>query len=106
MTDPSRQEVQWCITCGARFTKEDVEGASCCPKCASSGVPCATEKDFLLAINWHELRVLCIWASNYAEKLDNDAKLCLRGIIFRLEHQAPNETPLTLGGEVRDAQAF
>jgi hypothetical protein len=64
----------------------------------------------LIEINWHELRVLGIWASNYANEHCDDAnRLCLRGIVSRLERQAPGQAPLTLGGElrlVRELQGF
>jgi len=64
-----RIEVQWCTRCGARFTSYEVAGATCCPQCGCSGVPCSTKQDMVIEVNWHELRVLGIWASNFAQKL-------------------------------------
>ena len=93
--------VMWCARCGARLTAEQTEGASCCPCCGSTGLPCDPSDDFLIEVNWHELRILGIWASNWADKLDDGAQASLRGILSRLERQAPDRAPLTLGGELR-----
>ncbi|TAK10594.1 MAG: hypothetical protein EPO32_14785 [Anaerolineae bacterium] len=67
-------------------------------------MPCDPAADFLIEVNWHELRILGIWASNWAaEKFGNDvdSARALRGILSRLERQAPGMPPLTLGGELR-----
>jgi predicted nucleic acid-binding Zn-ribbon protein len=101
LTIPNDKAVQWCTTCGARFTEEEVAGANCCPRCGCKGTPCSTERDYLLEINWHELRILGIWASNWAEQCDDAGKQALRGILTRLEQQVPGAPPLTLGGEIR-----
>lgn len=103
-----RTEVQWCTRCGARFTKDEIVQASCCPKCKSVGILCDVSDDVSVYINWHELRILGIWASNYAATFDpskvqnaEDSKRKLRGILYRLERQFPSKAPLTLGGEIR-----
>jgi len=98
-----RIEVQWCTTCGARFTAEEIADASGCPKCDTKGVPCGADRDLVVEINWHELRVLGIWASNWAHRADVDksGEDALRGILSRLERAFPHLPPLTLGGEVR-----
>lgn len=99
-----RIEVQWCTTCGARFTEEEVTGKSSCPACGSKGVPCSTERDLVVEINWHELRILGIWASNWANAMSDvgeQGKGALRGILFRLQRQYPELPALSLGGEVR-----
>lgn len=97
----ARIEVQWCVACGARFTAEEVVGATCCPKCGSTGLPCAAQQDLVVEINWHELRILGIWASNYARAQSEDCQRSLRGILSRLERQAPALPPLTIAGELR-----
>lgn len=98
--------VMWCTTCGARLTVEQTDRVTCCPRCQSTGTPCDPEKDFLIEINWHELRILCIWASNWAQQMSDpdaceSATDCLHGIVGRLQRQAPNETALTLSGEIQ-----
>lgn len=98
--------VSWCTACGARFSAADIVGAKCCPKCGSKSVPCDPKKDYLIEVNWHELRILGIWASNWAEKCDTQASASLRGILSRLERQVPGEAPLTLGGEMREVRKY
>ena len=69
-------------------------------------MPCAIADDVTIKINWHELRILTMWAHNFAaiRALDSDAKRGLAAIIVRLEKQFPDKTPLTLAGEVRQLQ--
>jgi|SRR5690606_11652142 len=98
--------VQWCTDCGARFAIEEVEFADSCPKCHTVSLPCDPKEDFLIEINWHELRVLGIFASNWADQCDRnntDSQVLrsVRSILSRLERQAPDQDPLTLGGELR-----
>ena len=95
---------QWCTCCGKRFTKEEVENVSECPKCHTTGIPCDPNQDFKIEINWHELRILTIWASNWASEkaFDKQSKSSLNGIIGRLQRQNPNGAPLTIAGELTD----
>jgi predicted RNA-binding Zn-ribbon protein involved in translation (DUF1610 family) len=103
-----RNETQWCTTCGARFTAEEVEGVSACPKCGDKGTPCDTANDVSVHVNWHELRVLGIWAENWAqhctktEPRDHPSGLLhvVHAITRRLQRQFPDKTPLTLSGEI------
>lgn len=92
-----------CTDCAAEFTDEELEGVSCCPKCGSKGVPCLISQDVNIKINWHELRILTIWASNWANKLEADSQRALKSILKRLEAQRPVEFPaLTLLDEIKE----
>jgi len=92
-----------CTDCAAEFTHEELEGANGCPICKTSSLPCRIEDDVTLNINWHELRILAIWASNYAgEKLKGQpGERTLRSIIKRLHAQHPERTPLTFADEIQ-----
>lgn len=95
-----------CVQCAAEFTDSEISGAVACPACGCTGVPCAISKDVTLRINWHELRILTIWADNWALKLEPATRKSLHAIIERLEAQRPDGFPsLTIGGEIRDMQA-
>ena len=99
----SGPEIQWCTLCGKRFTEEEVQGVDRCPACGSQGVPCGTDQDLTVQINWHELRILGIWASNWIDKsptADVQTRQLVRAILGRLERQRPDLTPLTLSGEI------
>lgn len=105
MTD--RVEVMWCVDCGGRFAQEDIEGWGC-PECGSQGVPCDVVKDTTVEINWHELRILVIWAENWAQhharlKTDHSSEKMPRtisAIARRLQAQRPDFGHLTLSGEI------
>lgn len=100
--------VTWCTLCGARFTQAEIEGATGCPKCGDKGVPCDPQEDVVAQVNWHELRILGIWAENWAQhcntKSPNDpggpSLRTVHAITRRLERQFPGKTPLTLSGEI------
>ncbi len=98
----SENEVTWCTRCGTRFTEEDLAGAaSCCPVCETKGVPCDPKLDVKVEINWHELRILGMWASNYESSIeDAEPGSVTHCILKRLENQFRDLPPLTLGGEV------
>lgn len=93
-----------CTTCASEFTDAEIVTAKCCPSCGSTGTPCSISQDIDLKINWHELRLLCIWASNWATQADLDAGSIksLNSIIQRLLAQRKDErwSPLTLFGEL------
>lgn len=105
MTD--RQETTWCVDCGARFTADETKGVYACPKCGSESVPCHTAQDLRVEVNWHELRILGIWAENYARQCAGkpDARnekmpATVLAICRRLQRQHPDLTPLTLSEEI------
>ena len=95
-----------CTHCSAEFTDQELENVTSCPKCGTTGIPCLIADDVLLKINWPELRILGIWADNYAKAAhieDSSAKV-IAAILARCEKQFPDKTPLTLGGEIRKIQ--
>lgn len=106
-------DVLWCTTCGARFTEEEIAGYNSCPECEDEGVPCPTEKDFTVDINWHELRVLCIWAENWARAVKDEQNesrplRTVHAIARRLQTQAKDNdlAPLTLSQEILELQTL
>jgi hypothetical protein len=102
MTDKTTR----CTHCYTEFTDAEIEGAQACPVCGTTGTPCDIADDVTIKINWHELRILGIWADNWAhdDKIPGDSKNIVATIIQRLEAQHPDKTPLTLSGEIRKLQ--
>lgn len=92
-----------CTDCAAEFSDEELEGVSACPTCGTKSLPSAIADDVDLRINWHELRILTIWASNHASEhlKDKPGSRTLSSIIKRLEAQFPDRLPLTIFGEIR-----
>lgn len=94
-----------CVICD--FVVEDTTGLKACPRCGTTGLPCDTADDVTVKINWHELRILGIWAEHYANQIEpqstptNSSRQCIYSITRRLEVQFPDKSPLTLSGELR-----
>ncbi len=89
----------WCVSCGGRYTAEEIANQTSCPGCGSVGVPCDPKNDIRPWINWHELRIMAIWATNWAQANDMDAAT-IQAISIRLQGQYPKMTPLSIFGEV------
>lgn len=105
-----------CTRCGGEFTKDQMVGAKCCPACGTRGVPCDPANDVQVTINWHELRVLCMWAERWAERCDLDGSYdrahtgeraieVVHTIAARLQRQHVGRSPLTFAGEITDLRA-
>jgi hypothetical protein len=94
-----------CTDCYNEFSQSDLpEGTKCCPKCSSASVPCDPKDDVTLKLNWHELRILGIFASNWAgDKCKGTPTVrTVNAILSRLEKQYPEMPKLTLFGEIRE----
>lgn len=93
--------------CGSEFSDAETEGFENCPKCHTSHLPMAISEDVDLKINWHEIRILTIWAENWAKQCDKSKKeenmlYIIMCIAERLQHQYPDKTPITLFSEIRE----
>lgn len=95
----------FCTQCGHRVTS--FEGLSGCPDCGTTSMPCNDANQVTVQVNWHELRVLVIWAENYARFIEDQTPGCEQTVVSiarRLENQHPDralDCPLTLAGELR-----
>lgn len=103
-----RIETMWCTACGARFTADEIKGWGC-PKCQDQGIPCGTDKDVKVEVNWHELHILCVWAENFAQsctqkdpQANKNMPRTVSAIARRLQNQFPDFAQLTLSGEIAD----
>lgn len=63
---PKTTKIIRCIECRTE-TPEDKLPAnlSACPVCFSKAIPEYVDQDVDIRINWHELRLLCMWAKNW-----------------------------------------
>ena len=96
----------WCTLCGVHLTSEELEahGESSCPRCGYDGVPCSPDEDVSVDINWHEMRILTLWAMNYANERYVKGRGVLTAICQRLQKQYPDMTPLTFAGEIKQVR--
>ena len=63
-----------CIMCRAEFTEQEIETADCCPNCKTKSLPEDPKFDIQITINWHSLRILCMWAKNWEDKTKEEAE--------------------------------
>lgn len=100
----------FCIDCGHQV--KSFAGLNACPQCGSHSVPCSHDAQVRVSVNWQELRVLVVWAENWArERVPAEGPTApvelIHHIARRLEDQHPDralQVPLTLAGEVRYIQ--
>jgi len=94
-----------CVDCGSEFTDEEIRDIQSCPTCSSDAIPCAIKNDVTIRINLHELRILTIWASNWAAKLKTPSpSRTMVSILSRLRKQLPEGTCLTIMDELNTLQ--
>jgi hypothetical protein len=95
--------VGFCTRCSLKI--ESFEGLTQCPRCGSKGVPCGYDAQVSISVNTHELRILCIWAENWAGSTDADEDT-VYAIAARLRRQlGDNDYPLTMADEFRALKA-
>ena len=95
--------IAWCTYCGKRFTQEEVNEngkVGKCTACNSPGVPCWTENDVTIEINWHELHLLCVWAENWQTQCNDIKERTVTAIAHRIQLQHPEKYKLTLSEEI------
>ena len=94
-----------CVLCD--HVVDDTTGMSKCPSCGTKSLPVDTNDDVMVKINWHELRILGIWAENWARRIEKDSQGSVGvvdAIATRLEKQFPEKTPVTLCREIAKLQ--
>lgn len=106
MTD---QPEGFCTRCNTVIVSFD--GLTECPACGTRGVPCLYANQVRVEVNWHELRILVMWAENWANHCANKSIDPTHGMGYlvlqiarRIENQHPDRaltSPLTLAGELR-----
>lgn len=93
-----------CIDCGAEV--EFKKGMRACPQCGSTSIPADLDDAVTIRITNHELRILTMWASNWARRFstpETDMNKPISVILSRLATQT--SAALTLGQEIADLRA-
>ena len=62
-----------CLECRDVFSISYIEekGITACPTCNTKALPVDVDHDVQITINWHELRILSIWAKNWEDRFVN-----------------------------------
>lgn len=94
-----------CPLCGAEFTDAEITNAKACPACGCKSAPSTIANDVTIKTNWHELRILGIWADNWAqEKGLKEGRMVLAAILNRIRRQYPDAPPLSMAGEFAELE--
>lgn len=103
-----------CTDCGLELTEAEAEGLQRCPRCKTQSVPMLVADDVTINVNWHELRILGMWAENYAASIKEqtaernaregasygDPQRVVNVICGRIHAQHPDRSALTMTGEL------
>lgn len=96
-----------CLDCReATVWNEGDSGLSGCPACGATGVPADLDDTVTVTLTTHELRVLTIWASNWAEHISTScpqAPAQIRGILDEIGKSTA--AALSLSQEIADLRA-
>jgi len=92
-----------CVLCSAEFNDEVIAGVNACPECGTASLPMSVASDVQVTVNWHELRILGMWAENWAVHIDKaDCVQVVRAIAGRLQAQHPERSAITMSGELSE----
>ncbi len=90
-----------CLVCSKTCPAGDYKA---CPNCGDRGIPADLAKTVDVAITWHELRCIVMWAEMWAAKHQEQhptMQKVVYGIADRLQAQHMDENePLTFTGEL------
>jgi hypothetical protein len=90
------------MTCGNTTSTDETLRA--CPACGDSEHPPADLSDTVtVTLTTHELRILTIWAENWARQCGESAVKAMGVILLRLATQT--DAALTLSQEIADVRA-
>ena len=93
----------FCTECTGEI--QTFNGLTNCPHCGTKGVPCAHKDDVEIKVNWHELRLLIMWAERWQRQ--NNLGRVVYAIAHRIKAQYPERSSLTLAGDLGEvAQRF
>lgn len=93
-----------CLHCGAESESGPEQPQAACPACGDTEhIPADLDDTVNLTITRHELRVLTMWADNWARMHGESCHPAMRTILDRIGTQT--DTPLTMGQEIADLRA-
>lgn len=109
-----QDEILRCVECRKEYSLAFIEEtqATKCPGCGTKSLPMSAKQDIQVKINWHELRILCIWAKNWQDytvnkpnenEPDKTSTQVVDIITKELEKQRPEgAAPLSILGELQE----
>jgi hypothetical protein len=89
----------FCTLCGCQI--ESFDNLECCPNCKTQSLPCSWDNQVNISINWHELRLIFMWAEKWGMKHCDGAGV-VYSIADRIRNQYPNKSSLTFADEIEE----
>jgi len=89
----------FCIDCN--FKIDSFDNLEECPNCNSKTIPCSDKDQVNINVNWHELKMLTIWAEQWGNEKCNGAGT-IYSIAQRIQEQYPNMPLLSLAESIQD----
>lgn len=108
MTSQPAERRLLCLHCRQIILIHPETALTACPNCGSRSIPADTADTTTLTITTHELRILTIWASNWATHIKDtpgcdDSPKVISGILDEIGKATA--VPLSLGQEIADLRA-
>lgn len=96
----------FCTLCSHHV--DSFDGLTACPKCGHNGVPCADDQQLQhVTINKHELRILGIWAENYAHSVkDKPGNEHMPDIVYAIAARLKRNNPILKKVQLTMADEF
>lgn len=95
----------YCVLCGVPIASFD--GLTQCPNCGTNSTPCRTSDDLVLAINLHELSILCHWAERWGMKMgERPAPGSGPGVVYAIVTRLKQRTPALAQAELTVADGL
>jgi DNA-directed RNA polymerase subunit RPC12/RpoP len=107
-TQQPAEQLLLCLYCRAVILVDPETPLSACPKCGSRNVPADLADTVTVTITTHELRVLTMWASNWADHIKDmpncdHAPKVITGILDEIGKAT--SAPLSMRQEIADLRA-
>ena len=88
----------FCNACG--FKVKSFEGLEKCPQCGTTGIPCSYDNQVNISINIQELRVLAVWAEQWASNAKDEKEQHQMAIVLRSIQKRINDQLQPLGKKI------
>lgn len=98
MTKESEHE-GFCTRCN--FQIKSFDGLSKCPNCDTEQFPCSYANQVKVSVNTHELRILCMWAENWALQSEAEENVVYAIALRLLRQLGIKDLSLTMADEFR-----
>lgn len=99
MTEQESRYEGFCTRCN--FQIKSFDGLKKCPNCGTENIPCSYKNQVKVSVNTHELRILCMWAENWALQSEAEENVVYAIALRLLRQLGIKDLSLTMADEFR-----